>query len=473
MKLSAVKIFALMSTAMAFVGCTTSTGQPFIVNKTTQSDLAVSSTASDYDTSFLEGNPFSVWDKLHHTSIAKLAELQRKTDDPIKSAWIQLAVISKQKNISTQQLTTELMTWREKYLDHPANSLFPENEILGKIQESISPKQIAILLPESGAYSSFGQIVKEGFLNAYYNDNGKQNDQKIKFYDTAMNKDINALYQQAVNEGADFVVGPLLKPQVAQLNNARNISIPVLALNYTDGNLANNLYEFGLLPEDEATQLADRATENNRSHALVIVPKNTWGERMVTAFTKRWENNGGSIQDTWQYVPKEREKYNDQIAKLLKINPETDELLNKDDENGGMLSQQRRQDFDVVILFAQPQDARIIVPLLRYYYVNNIPVYATSAVYSGTPNPIKDVDLNGIIVCDIPWKLQANQTTTPPSHDRLFAVGQDAYKLTQSINRITRINNFPLYGTTGSLMMSADQKIHRRLPCLTVHNGLL
>lgn len=467
MRLSTVKVCALVS-VISVIGCTSSIGKPSDASNTQSTDIAANPLASGYDTSFLEGNPFSIWSKLHHTPIAKLNEIQSQIDDPTKFAWLQLAELAKQKNLSTQELTTELMNWREKYADHPANRLFPDNEVLSKIQTMGAPKQIAILLPESGAYANSGQIVKEGFLSAYYNDNNKQNDQKIKFYDTAISKDITAIYQLAIDEGADFVVGPLLKPQVAQLNNSRNINVPVLALNYTDGNIANNLYEFGLLPEDEAIQLADRALENNKSHALIIAPKNAWGERMVAAFSQRWKDDGGSLQDEWQYNPKEKEKYNAQIARLLKID---NEELNKD-EDGGMLSQQRRQDFDVVILFAQPQDARIIVPLLRYYYVNNIPIFSTSAVYSGKPNPIKDVDLNGIIVCDIPWKLQDSQQGTP-IHDRLFAVGQDAYKITQSLTRLTQINNFPLYGTTGSLMIASDQKIHRRLPCTMVRDGLL
>lgn len=465
MKINFVKLFALLSAASVFAGCTSSTGQ------TSLPTTKVQRTASLYDTAFLEGNPNQVWDRLHHTSTAKLAELQSKTSDGIKSAWIQLAVIAKQKNASIHQLASELKNWREKNGSHPANQLFPGNEKLEQIEASTSPKKIAILLPESGAYGASGQVIREGFLNAYYADANKLSQQSVKFYDTNGTKDVASLYQQAVNDGADFVVGPLLKTQVQQMTTISKADVPVLALNYTDGSLPTNVYEFGLLPEDEAMQLADRAFENGKTHAIVIAPKNEWGTRMVSAFTKRWDQVGGNIQDAWYYSAQGRAKFNDDIAALLKINTDTDKLLNQDDDNRTLLSQQRRQDFDVVILFAQPQDARVIVPLLRYYYVTNIPILATSSVYSGKPDPIKDVDLNGIVVCDIPWKLQ--NSTTPPSHDRLYAVGQDAYKLSQSLQRLAHLTNFPLYGTTGALTIAQDNKIHRRLPCVPVHNGLL
>jgi outer membrane PBP1 activator LpoA protein len=276
---------------------------------------------------------------------------------------------------------------------------------------------------------------------------------------------MTGLYQQAFNDGADFIVGPILKDNVQQLSSG-SFTIPVLALNYTDVNwsLPSHFYEYGLLPEDEAAQIADRAHEAGHSRAIIIAPKNAWGNRMVAAFTPRWQADGGSVQDSWYYTP--GGKYNKEVAQLMKVNP-------VDGRQPG--TQQRRQDFDVIFLFSQPQDSHAIVPMLRYYYVGNVPIYATSAVYSGKPNPTRDVDLNGVIICDIPWSMRVAQSASGDSvqSDRLYAVGQDAYMLSQSMQRFSQLPNFPIYGKTGALVMSSTHQIHRRLPCVPVRNGLI
>lgn len=401
--------------------------------------------------------------------------MENETADPGKRAWLQLVIISKQKNISTQQLANALMAWRARNPDHLGNQLLPDNSTLNQLESSPPPKQIAVLLPQSGTFASSGRTVREGFLNSYYRGLPKIGRQNVKFYDTAQTQNMSGLYQQAFNEGADFVIGPLLKENVQQIS-AGSFTIPVLALNYTDtsyGSLPDNFYEYGLLPEDEAAQIVDRAREAGLSRAIVIAPQNAWGNRLVSAFTTRWQAAGGSIQDSWHYTS--GASFNQDIARLLRVNPTTDKQLMKNNNNREILAQQRRQDFDVIFLFSQPQDSHNIVPLLHYYYAGNVPIYATSAVYSGKPNPARDMDLNGVIVCDIPWSMRVAQGGAGDSiqSDRLYAVGQDAYLLSQSLQRFSQLPHFPIYGKTGALILSSQHQIHRRLPCVPIRNGLI
>ena len=99
--------------------------------------------------------------------------------------------------------------------------------------------------------------------------------------------------------------------------------------------------------------------------------------------------------------------------------------------------------------------------MLRYYYVSHIPIYTTSAAVSSLSNANKELDLNGVRVCDIP------KTNT----NRFFAVGEDAYHLSQSLYRLQLLPQFPLYGATGALVLSPQHKIHRHIPCHIVQNG--
>lgn len=418
-----------------------------------------------------EGNTADTWIKLQHTSSAKLTELQSQTTDPEKNAWLQLALLTKQKNTSTQAFASQLINWRTDHPSHPANTLIPSDTTLNRLATQPTPEHIAVLIPQNGPHGLSGQAVKEGFLNTYYQHSSMTKKQDVKFYDTTQTTDMLTLYQEALTNGADFIIGPLTKDNVQQLIHLGTFSKTTVALNYTDtsfGSLPANFYEFGLLPEDEANQIASRAHDAGLNQAIVIIPDTAWGERISKAFSKHWQSLGGSIQETWTF--NSQTDFTQGIANLLHVDPNADKKLMHTNNKKDILEQQRRHDFDVIFLFTQPQDARTIVPLLKYYYANDIPIYATASVYSGKPNPTKDVDLNGVIICDIPWSQLAGSDT---ASGRLYAVGQDAYRISQSLQRLIELPNFPLYGTTGALTLSSQQQIHRRLPCMAIHNGLL
>ncbi len=460
----------MMITVMGLTSCSSISFPSFTPSAAEKP--APSAHTGTYNTALWEGGPTDVWSKLEQQSSAKLTAMQNDTADPEQKAWIQLALISKHNSTNTPQLARALIAWREQNPGHPANTLLPSDTTLNQLQTTPPPQHIAILLPQHGPYASSGQTVREGFLNAYYANLSKMGNQSVKFYDTATSNDMAALYQQAISEGADFIIGPLTKENVQQLSRSGSFNAPTLALNYTDiswGSLPTNFYEFGLLPEDELTQMANRARSDGSSRAIVIAPATAWGKRMVSAFSNRWESAGGNIQQTWYYSA--NTNFNQEIAKLLNVNPNTDKQLSREGNDKATLEKQRRHDFNVIFIFAQSQEAHQIIPLLRYYYANDVPIYASSSVYSGSPNPTQDVDLNGVIVCDTPWNREIAHAGKG-SGNRLNAVGQDAYLLSQTLPRLTALPNFPMYGSTGALVLSSNHQIHRRVPCTAIQNGL-
>lgn len=322
-----------------------------------------------------------------------------------------------------------------------------------------TPKHIALLLPLEGPMGVNGRSVRDGFLSAYYESSARAHiQQTISFYDTSKNPNIAALYQEAIQKGADRVVGPLIKKDVQALVHSGNITVPTLALNYTDigwAGLPHNFYEFGLSPLDEAQQLADKAKQDGRSRALVIASEGEWGRVVSKTLINQWQLDGGYVIDALYFTP--QTDLTTAIPGFLHVNIANDRKTT----NKLALEQQRRQDFDVIFLLAEPQNARQIVPLLKYYYVENIPIYATSAIYSGVPNPQKDKDLNGVIFCDIPWLL----TMAHANNNRLYAVGRDAYRISNELS------HFPFSGATGELTLSSKQQVYRRLSWTVMRDG--
>lgn len=452
---------------LVIIFCLTSCGTLPSSSPGPLSDLSVEKTGSPFtedNKAFWNANTNVIWEKLQPVSLKKLNAAAGQTSNPTEMGWIKLAILSKQDNNTTTLLAQQLMDWRNTYPNHPANSLFPDNGSLTALLHTVPPKHIALLLPLEGPFGTQGQAVRDGFLNAFYTFSAKNTIQPmISFYDTNKNPNILALYQQAVTEGADFIIGPLIKNNVQTLAQT-TLPVPTLALNYTEKGFSSsgNLYEFGLSPKDEAQQTADKARQAGLTRAIVIAPSDHWGQGVVKILVTRFEEQGGKISDIFYFT--EKSNFTQDIAHLLHVDPTT--------KNAS--AAQRRQDMDVIFLIAPPPIARQIVPLLNYYYAGNIPIYATSFIYAGTPSPQKDTDLNGVIFSDIPWVLgyipEATSTGTMQSN-RLFAVGRDAFLLSQNLPRLRQLPAFPLYAATGALTLTQQNQIYRRLPWVRMHDG--
>lgn len=463
-------IFNILLIALCLTGCsTTQTFTDRLFSHPHPTEARVNTQTFATDPAFWQGDTQTLWGKLQRIPLQKLEQARTQTTDSNIAGWIALAIINKQYSTNSIELANQLITWRTTYPSHAGNSLIPDNAALTNLISTQRPHHFVLLLPLTGSLGSSGQAIRDGFLSAYYETLAKSNNQQtISFYDTNKNPDVNALYQQALSEGADTIIGPLTKPQVSQLLSGQgHFPVPTLALNYTTmwlQSLPANFYEYGLNPQDEALQIADKARQQNLSRAIVIAPKTDWGKNAVKTLVSRWQSIGGSISDTY-YFSKESDLTQD-IAKLMHINTNEDSKRMKEKDSRASLEQQRRHDFDVIFLLAPPVIARQIVPTLKYYYLGNIPIYATSIIYSGTPNSQKDYDLNGVIFCDIPWTLGGNQRS-----DRLYAIGRDAYYLTNPFTRMTLLPNFPLYGATGGLSLTSQQQIYRRLAWAQMHDG--
>jgi len=324
-----------------------------------------------------------------------------------------------------------------------------------------APHQIALLLPQQGDLANPAKVIQAGFNNAY-----QQNANKpvVRVYDTSQGQSIDALYDQAVSDGADFIIGPLDKNNVMSLQS-HTIKVFTVALNTTPAvSTSPNLYEFGLSPTDEAMQVADKASQDGHRAALLIAPQGSWGDNIANTLQQRWLADGGTIVDKIS-VGNNSNMLNTQIRQLLQAQGDT-----------------RRQDFDVVFLMTQPVIARQIKPMLKLYNAGDVPVYSTSLVYTGLENSVADKDLDGIHFCDMPLVLDQNdqwsqvrqqftmsQPGTSQQYLRLYGFGWDAALLTEQFNQL---HSGGVNGATGKLYLDNRQEILRRLNWAVFSNGV-
>lgn len=418
-----------------------------------------------------ERNSRAIWRTLTTLATAELHRIATAPHSKTFDGWIKLALISRQHHKEPQKLSAEVEQWQLHFPQHPGQLILssPLSDVASYSLRK--PKEVALLLPLTGPLAGPGHAVKDGFMA--HSISKKEN---IRFYDTAMTEDIETLYQEAIHDGAEFVVGPLDKIKVAKLASIEH-PVPTLLLNDTDTPPTAGAFQFGLSPTNEAQQTAIKAYMNGYRRALIIAPAGNWGDDVIKAFTQQWNARGARIIDTWHYAP--TENMDESLRNFLQISASEERIKELKQLIGQNIESlpNRRQDFDMIFLLAYPSKARQIMPMLNYYYAGDIPVYATSAVYSGEANANKDRDLNGIIFCDMPWVFsqQMGSKNWPEqynSYNRLYALGADSHSL---LMKLPPLLLFSAINTdkNGVLHLKASQQIARFLNWGQFKNGLV
>ena len=385
--------------------------------------------------------------------------------------WLSLNIISRDNQGEGAKLLTAISKWRTEHPSHPGNDIVIN--INQQLQKPV--KEIALLLPLSGPLKGPGQAVRDGFMSSYFA--AKSKGASVKIYDTNQG-DIKSVYQKALANGADMIIGPLKKDNVRELANQR-VSVPTIALNDIEQSMPSNFYQFSIDPHIEAIQLANRVYGDGYRRALIIAPEGSWGESIAQSFLQNWHHLGGAVAASMYFSNQTNIKQ--AIGQVLGISDSDNRKNNlvRTIWKQPKFYPRRRQDFDVVILLAYASKARQIRPMLKYYFAGDVPIYATSLIYSGAPNPQADADLNGITFGDMPYLLKQPDKLVHKSwpeqfnsYNRLLALGKDAYLLSGQLNQL---KIFPMMGVldnTGTLFIDGNGQIVRQLDWAIFNSGL-
>ncbi|MFC5693996.1 penicillin-binding protein activator [Pseudomonas sp. GCM10022186] len=397
--------------------------------------------------------------------------------------WLELARLTKTASTLEQQQAA-IDNWRAQNPDHPAARQLPD--ALTKLKEIAGQPltKIALLLPQEGQLASVSRALRDGFLAAHYQ--AKQSGQPqptIEIYDSSRLTSIDDFYRKAQADGVQLVVGPLEKPLVKQLSAREQLPITTLALNYSESGqeAPAQLFQFGLAAEDEAREVARRAWADGMRSAVALVPRGEWGDRVLRAFQQSWQAEGGRLiaaEHVDQPVALAQ-----QIADLFQLRQSESRAKRLQNTLGVPVAAQpaRRQDVDFIFLAATPQQAQQIKPTLAFQYAGDVPVYATSHLYSASNDPSQYQDLNGIRFCETPWLLDSNDPLRQQvgnqwpqaggSLGRLYAMGADAYRLAPRLAQLKALPETQVDGLSGRLSLNPARRIERQLPWAEFRNG--
>ncbi|MGA9342991.1 MAG: penicillin-binding protein activator [Rhodanobacteraceae bacterium] len=347
--------------------------------------------------------------------------------------------------------------------ERPVGTLLPAQGGGLSPQGYRSISQVALLLPLSGRLAVVAQSIRDGFFAAYFADHTEHRP-GIRVYDSG-DTPATAIttYHAAVADGADQVVGPLRRESVGALFHDA-LPVPILALNHPDtGEVPpNGSAEFGLLPGAEGAQAAEYAFERGITAVALIAADADWANRAVQAFRAQFEADGGRVVGEARIQEGEVD-YSTAITKA------TAGLVGTDKPG--------------VFISMLPRQARLLLPQMKLAGIT-APVFASSHVYSGTPDATSDRDLDGLEFCDAPWligsvvgrpaldAMAGNLQSANGTGARLFAFGMDAYAVLPYLDWLLGHPDAYMDGATGQLYADSFGRIHRLLGWAQFENGI-
>ncbi len=350
------------------------------------------------------------------------------------------------------------------------------SSLRGATRENIG--RIALLLPSSGPIAPAARAVQDGIFAAYFSDTA-ENRPELTLIDSGLTAASGkAAYDKAVADGFDHIIGPLQRDQVTAIFQSNDAILPTLALNFADSPTLppKGSLQFALLPEEEAVAAADHMAEKGLKRVAVLVPDDEFGRRAAEAFEARFTALGGEIGERAFFSITGTDN-SAAIFSAMGVTESQERAKLVRGIVGIPFSAQasRRYDLEGLFLAAKPPQGRLLLPQLRAFDADDLPIVATSNIYAGSPDTTLDRDLNGLEFCDAPWLLNAEVgedvptrasirtlSSTVGSGARLVAFGIDAYRTLTHLSWLESNPDTAITGATGLLSVDQNGSVRRK-----------
>lgn len=340
--------------------------------------------------------------------------------------------------------------------DPPANLQF----------EKIEP-HIALIVPlTSKTFGKVADAVKQGFIAGATADGKVSTPYRIYAADDEA-ATLAGLYRKAAAEGAIAIVGGVTRDG-ANVVARESGSIPSLALNAPDASLPENFFYITLNLDWEARLAARAAAQEGLKRVAMVSSATALAKRIQESFEKEWLRLGGEV-----------------VARVAFNNDPNDAQRIKGalDRAGGGANASTNAKPDVIFIAADPRGARVARP----YLPSGTPIFATSHALDARAGTAANIDLEGVRFLEMPWFVEKDHPAVmaysrpaeamPIDYERLYALGIDAWRLTQLMLKSANAQNFarsinisPLDGVTGRLTLDGAQFV-RALSTVEMRDG--
>lgn len=433
-------------------------------------------------------NQQTIWQLLATLDREQLRQVHAVEEEAAAAGWAALFRSLSAAGTDPDAFAQAVEAWARVHPRHPAQALITTLQNV-TLRPAVPPQRIAALLPLSGPLSDLGNAVLEGVAAEFYQN--LANSASLLVFDTGGQADLaEAAYRNALQQGADRVIGPLVRDAVDRVATIDS-SVPTLLLNRPSLPLqpTGPFWVLSLSPEDDARAAAQRAIALGSERALVLVPEGAFGDRVASAFAEYFERQARRVAAAYRFNARAPE-INASIGAALGIEASEQRIAGLRRQLGLRLEadSQIRADIDVIFVAGPARDLRLVVPHLHYHRAGRLPMLATSHIYEGHPQPALDGDLSGVRFPDAPWlhpelnpepellvELAATEEieTAAERLPRFAALGIDAMRVVGDLPRYRRAPHLRVPGTAGTWHQQPYDKAWIREPVwLEFNNGL-
>ena len=141
--------------------------------------------------------------------------------------------------------------------------------------------------------------------------------------------------QQALDEGAEIILGPLFAHSVTQAGQvARSRGIPVIAFS-TDSNVAGRgIYLLSFLPESDVDRIVEYAIAQGRRSFVALVPDNAYGSVVEAEFKQVVARKGGRVVALERYPADGGGRISDAARQIAQAASRADAIFLPDSGDG-------------------------------------------------------------------------------------------------------------------------------------------
>lgn len=422
-----------------------------------------------------------IWRQLQSVDPERLVAASLSNYGFYEQGWIELALsLAKQADLSTQR--DALTQWQQLWSNHSANTNPPTALSALLNADLLTPKRILLALPFSGQLAEPARVISEGVIASMYQ-RQMQNlpVPELTTLDTEQVSSGRAIIDYATKAKVDLIIGPLKGELIDQLTSEPALPMPVIVFNQSSRS-APNIYTLDLSSDQEITQVVERAVTEGHTQFALITPAAVWGIKAREGYLTAINEQGAEVITELQF--QNTDELSRQVAELLNTQRSTARYEEVRSALGQKLefNARPRRDIDAILITATSGEARQFKPMLAFQFAGEYPVYATSHVFDGNVDPVRDVDLNGVQFADTPWllnpsssinlQLSSERSDTQSRLGRLYALGADAFTLHPFLRQLEGSTEIFFNGLTGRLTLDSDRRVQRQLVWASFDQGI-
>jgi len=379
-----------------------------------------------------------VWSILSSLSADKLAPIHSHTNPDVQ-AWTKLLETFNGPSNALQTGLTNLSSFESDaiYYRHLLAKL------IANLPKEADIQQISVLLPLEGKYKVVSQQIRSGIMKAFFASNQHVT---LKFYDSSVLEDLESIYTQAKQDGADRIIGPLRKEAIQELASFHDKNL--LALNSIEN---SPFTEFNFKSANAGLQMLANFESAGYKRLGLLTNDSPKTVAKAKIFQKIWtqENHSSELS----IYPNTRPKLRAALGDLIHEKQSKERKNNLRWLLGRDLSffPRTRQDLDAIVIYDNAHRMAVFRPQFDFFELDT-PVYADSQLTPKNFQKIKvNPDLNRVSFLTYPAVLSPVDLES-----KLEAFGWDSFIISTHMKELQN-GSCLTNGKTGILSLENNQ----------------